>query len=189
MLEEKIKSLKPLVTKKKKTENLIVLLIILVIAVITINIFLSDKKEDKNNNTTGKELAVEIDKKTDNDIEDSLTNILSKIDGVGKVEVLVTYSETSCIVPLYNQKNTKSVTEETDTNGGKRTIENYDENKEVVSGKNSEPISEKVIMPKIEGAIIAAEGADNVNVKSNIVSAVEAVTGIPNYKIQVFKLK
>ena len=53
----------------------------------------------------------------------------------------------------------------------------------------SEPITEKVIMPVIEGAIITAEGAGNANVKSSIVSAVEAVTGLAVHKIQVFEMR
>ena len=43
-------------------------------------------------------------------------------------------------------------------------------------------------MPKIEGAIILAEGADDANIKNNIIVAVEAVTGLSTHKIQVFKL-
>ena len=43
-------------------------------------------------------------------------------------------------------------------------------------------------MPQIEGAIITAKGASNSNVKSNIISAVEAVTGIATHKIQVFEM-
>ena len=43
-------------------------------------------------------------------------------------------------------------------------------------------------MPVIEGAIITAQGASNANVKSSIVSAVEAVTGLAVHKIQVFEM-
>lgn len=46
-----------------------------------------------------------------------------------------------------------------------------------------------IVSPKIEGAIITAQGASNVEVKSNIISAVEAVTGIGSHKIQVFEMK
>ena len=53
----------------------------------------------------------------------------------------------------------------------------------------SKPITEKVIMPVIEGAIITAQGASNANIKSSIVSAVEAVTGLAIHKIQVFEMK
>lgn len=44
----------------------------------------------------------------------------------------------------------------------------------------------KAAEPVIEGAIVTASGAENSNVKSNIVSAVEAVTGLATHKVQVF---
>ena len=51
------------------------------------------------------------------------------------------------------------------------------------------PITEKVVMPKVEGAIILAEGANDASIKNNIILAVEAVTGLSTHKIQVFQLK
>ena len=46
-----------------------------------------------------------------------------------------------------------------------------------------------IVSPKIEGAIITAQGASDAVVKSNIVLAVEAVTGLPTHKIQVFEME
>ena len=43
-------------------------------------------------------------------------------------------------------------------------------------------------MPTIEGAIITAVGAGNATVKSNIIQAVEAATGLATHKIQVFPM-
>ena len=54
-------------------------------------------------------------------------------------------------------------------------------------GENK-PITEKVVMPVIEGAVITAQGAENASIKSSIVSAVEAVTGLAVHKIQVFEM-
>lgn len=50
-------------------------------------------------------------------------------------------------------------------------------------------MTQKVVTPKMEGAIITAVGAQNGTIKSNIVQAVEAVTGLPTHKIQVFEMK
>ena len=50
-------------------------------------------------------------------------------------------------------------------------------------------ITQKTVSPKIEGAIITAEGGENANVKTQIIQAVEAATGLATHKIQVFKLK
>ena len=68
-------------------------------------------------------------------------------------------------------------------------IESTDINKEIVfeqeNGENK-PITEKIVMPKIEGAIITAKGAGDMTIKTNIIQAVEAVTGLATHKIQVF---
>jgi stage III sporulation protein AG len=72
--------------------------------------------------------------------------------------------------------------------GGTRLIESIDEDKEIVVDSNNNPITEKVVMPKIEGAIIIAEGGENIEVKANIIQAVAAVTGLTSHKIQVFKM-
>ena len=44
-------------------------------------------------------------------------------------------------------------------------------------------------MPTIQGAIVTAEGANNAEVKTNIINAVGAVTGLTIDKIQVFELE
>lgn len=109
----------------------------------------------------------------------------------GKVQVLITYSETSKVVAMYNENNVTNNTEETDTNGGTRKIEQVDSNREIIfEEKNGEkiPITEKIIMPKIEGAVIIAQGAENINIKTNIIQAVAAATGLPSYRIQVFPM-
>lgn len=72
--------------------------------------------------------------------------------------------------------------------GGTRLIESIDEDKEIVVDSNNNPITEKVVMPKIDGAIIIAEGGENIEVKANIIQAVAAVTGLTSHKIQVFKM-
>lgn len=52
----------------------------------------------------------------------------------------------------------------------------------------SVPATQTVINPKIEGVIVTAEGAGDVNIKTNIILAVEAVTGVPTHKVQVFSM-
>ena len=44
-----------------------------------------------------------------------------------------------------------------------------------------------MVEPKIEGAIITAKGASDINVKTAIIQAVEAATGLATHKIQVFQ--
>ena len=186
---------------KKKMENMVILLIILIITCIAVNkIWNGDKKEDetqtRQNTTTGKQLATqENNSNSENttDLQSNLERILSNIDGVGKVSVLLTYSESSELVPLYDETKSETTTEEADTSGGKRTTTDTNTQKSAIMQENSSGeksiITQKTVSPKIEGAIITAEGGENANVKTQIIQAVEAATGLATHKIQVFELK
>lgn len=50
------------------------------------------------------------------------------------------------------------------------------------------PVTQSIITPVIEGAVVTASGASDSNVKTNIVQAVEAATGLATHKIQVFEM-
>lgn len=182
---------------KKKIENLVVFIIILIVTIIAINaIWNTDNKESNTNLDTNKQLA-----KTDEPIDEEITsedklrtnlkNILEKINGVGQVDVLITYSESSQIVAMYNENTKETSTEEKDETGGTRVIKESDTQKDVIYEEDNgekKPITQKTVMPKIEGAIITAQGASNADVKTNIIQAVEAVTGLATHKIQVFEM-
>ncbi|MBR0490695.1 MAG: hypothetical protein IJJ82_01430 [Clostridia bacterium] len=197
MFRDKLKFLKPQEdgNDKKKIENLVFFVIILIITIIAINIVWSDndsKKKSKDNiNDTTKQLAsTTMETSSDIGLEQKLKNILETIQGVGKVNVFINYSESSETVAMFNENSKTSTTEETDTSGGKRIIEQKDTQKDVVyqdSNGDKIPITQKTIQPKIEGAIITAEGAGNASVKACIIQAVEAATGLATHKIQVFK--
>ena len=186
---------------KRKLENIFAFVIILIVTIIAINFIINDgKSEEIESNDPNKRLATTQDTNTSNDTSETeekdelvknLENILSKINGVGRVEVMITYSETSKTIPVYNEESTQEDTEETDSNGGTRKITQTDTRKEVIYEEvdgNRTLITQSVVSPTIEGAIITAEGASNATVKANIVQAVEAVTGIATHKIQVFEM-
>ena len=50
-------------------------------------------------------------------LEERLENILNKMSGVSNVSVLITYSSSNEIVPIFNEKNNISITEEKDVDG------------------------------------------------------------------------
>ena len=191
MLKEKLNKLLKS-NDKKKTENLVVLLIILVVTVVAINVIWKDE-ENKSINTSdnSKKLVANNEEKIiqhQDTLEVKLENILSNISGVGNVDVLISYNETEEIIPVYNKKDKKSITNESDSSGGTRVVEESDTSQEVIY-QNEEIIIQKTISPKIEGAVITATGANNSIVKNNIIQAVEAATGLATHKIQVFEKK
>ena len=131
--------------KSKKTENLIAFLVILVITLIIMNNIIKEDDTKKSKDVSGTELVSSgvQNHEMSTDLEKRLESILSKIDGVGKVSVLVTYSQSNTVIPMYNESMSKSVTEETDTSGGVRTIQSEDSEKSVVTGSDSNPVTRK----------------------------------------------
>lgn len=187
--------LKGIFKGKKKTENLVVLLVLMIVVVVAINYIwngnTTDNKETKSNKQNSEAIQVSENIKED-DLETRMEKILTQIAGVGKVKVMLTYSESSKILPIYDENSKVSNTTESDNNGGTRTISETDSQKAIIYKENSdgsrEPVTQSVINPKIEGAIIAAEGATNADIKTKIVQAVEAATGLASHKIQVFEM-
>ena len=179
--------------KKKQIENIVVFIIILIVTVLIINNMWSGEEKEKSEeiNDSTRVLAQISSPKGKDDLENRLENILETINGVGRVNVLIKYSESSTVVAMYNETTSESTTKESDGDGGSKDVKETENKKEIVytdeDGTNK-PITEKVVMPVIEGAIVTARGAGNANVKASIVSAVEAVTGLAVHKIQVFEM-
>lgn len=202
MLKEKISKIKNSLIKadgssnnKKTIENLVVFIILLIVTVVMINYIWNGKEKEKTQkqNLVGvKTLAEEPEKsQVDDDMESKLENILSKIKGVGEIKVAVMYSKTSEIVPMYNEDSSEKLTEETDSNGGNRRVEETTVKKDIIYEENSgvkNPITQSIISPTIEGAIITAKGAGDAQIKANIIQAVEAATGLATHRIQVFEM-
>ena len=204
---------------KKKIENLVFFVVLLIITILIINFIWNGNNESNKEitNDTSKKLASNgtstysnlesgeinsngisdngnIDSNMDNveNLENKLKNILSKIKGVEDVNVCLNYSESSEVVAMYNENSKTTSTEETDDTGGTRKIEETDSQKEVIYKEDDgvkTPITAKIIKPKIEGAIITAKGVENADVKTNVIQAVEAVTGLATHKIQVLVSK
>ena len=191
MLKELFKKSENSKDKKKQIENIVVFIIILIITVLIINnMWSSGENESKQEKADTTKVLAQTSSSQQDDLESNLEDILETINGVGKVKVLIKYSESSTVVAMYNETISESITKENDGNGGSKDVKESENKKEIVytdeDGTNK-PITEKVVMPVIEGAIITAQGASNVNIKTSIVSAVEAVTGLPVHKIQVFE--
>lgn len=193
--------LKNMFTGKRKNENLVVLLVLVIIVVISINYIWKGENNKKDSNAQKsvtqedknvKEVSAE---NTDDsaELEKRLENILSKISGVGETKVMITYAESSSVEPVYDENIKSSNTVESDKSGGTRSISETNNQKQVIYKQNSdgskEPITKSLVSPKIEGAIIAAKGASNDDIKAKIIEAVGAATGISAHKIQVFEME
>ena len=111
------------------------------------------------------------------DIEQRLTQILSQIDGAGKVSVLVTMEEGEQII--YQQD------EDVNSDGSGR----YDTVTVTESDRSQSGLVQQVIPPKYQGVIVVCQGAQKASVRLNIIDAVAKVTGLGTDRISVLKMK
>lgn len=181
---------------KKIIYNLLIVVIICTIILISLSTFYPKKDLESMDSSINKE-ASEASADTNipesaysDSMESRLEKILSQIDGIGEVEVMITYETSTEVVPASNTTKSEQTTQEKDMQGGTRTTkqENTTENIVTVSGQdyNNSPIVIKEIKPIIRGVIVVAEGADNPEVKSNLIEAVTTIFQIKSNKVKIY---
>jgi stage III sporulation protein AG len=181
------KDITKILEKLKKKENLFVLILVgMLLMVIS---FPVDKKEG-----TIEETTVETQKKETNQVEQleqRLEQILSKVDGVGEVQVMITLKSEGEKIVEKDTESTENTTNETDSQGGERKTTDYSKKESTVfvenEGGGSEPYVTKEMEPEIEGILVIAQGGDKPSVAQNISEAVLALFPIDAHKIKVMK--
>ena len=108
-------------------------------------------------------------------MEEKLNNLISKIENVGKVNVLINYDGTNEQIIL---KNTESKIE----NGVKVETETA----VLIGGK---PYVIKENSPKVNGVVVVCEGADNLSVKLNIIEVIKTMLNVSSENIKIIKMK
>ncbi len=121
--------------------------------------------------------------------KEDLTNILSKIEGVGEVSVMISFESGEVQVPAFNSTTQVSETKESDTQGGTRDINQQNDGNTIVmstNNNNNEPFIIKTYNPPVVGVVIVAEGAESNKVKYDIQMAVSALYDLTFDKVNVY---
>lgn len=180
--------------KNMKKEQLFILLLVgLLLCVIVIP---TDKKEKVHKNEEHSKSSIspktEVQENYEEKMEQKLEDTLSYINGVGKVEVMITMKDSGESIIEKDVPETSSTVSETDKEGGTRTTIERTSNEETVYSKSEDgtntPYVIKNLEPKIEGIVIIAEGGDDSSVVQNICDAVLALFPVEIHKIKVVKM-
>ncbi|MCT4543700.1 MAG: stage III sporulation protein AG [Vallitalea sp.] len=125
-------------------------------------------------------------------LEKRLEKEFAKIDGVGKVEVIIMLKTSGEIVINKDAPNSESEIDEVDSDGGTRKSSQKESKEATVLINNSDgstkPIILKELEPQISGVVIIAEGGDNILVKNNLINAAKVLLDVPMHKIEVMKM-
>ena len=168
----KLKDLWQKVKSIKNYEIILSLIIIAIVLLIYFSVSENGKIEQKNVEETSISLI--------DGLEERVGNILNKIDGVGDVDVLITFNSTVEQVTAQTE-NSHSTTTSSDSNS---TTTSTSTSSPIISNQNVIVLQEK--MPQIIGVIVVAEGADNPKVRMNILSALSTALDIDKNSIQIF---
>lgn len=170
-----MEKLKDIWQKIKSIKNYEIIICLIIISIVLLIYFSVDGKEKDNEGITE---AVNLSL-TDG-LEERVGNILSKIEGVGEVDVLITFSSTAEQITASNE-NTHSTTSSTNDNS---TTTSTNTSTPIISNQNVIVLQEK--MPEIIGVIVVAKGADSPKVRLNILSAVSTALDIDRNSIQIY---
>jgi len=106
--------------------------------------------------------------------------ILSRIEGAGRVELLLTLRTSGASV---YQTDTRTVT------SGSGTTEECETVFGQTSGSGKKPVVQTTLAPQYQGALVVCDGADRASVRLAVVQAVASLTGLGSNQIAVVKMK
>lgn len=113
-------------------------------------------------------------------LDDRLAQVLTQVQGAGKVTVLLTKGEGEQTI---YQADTDTSSGETNTAERKTTVTVTD------AQRNQTGLIQQVNPPKYLGAVVLCEGADDPTVRLSVTDAVSKATGLGANRISVLKLK
>ena len=148
--------------------------VLLILALGVVLMCIPVSKEEKNDIDSSEKFQQE------DSMEDRLEEILSQLQGAGKVEVILTIAEGERILYQYDEDRDIS---EHGTSEKKDTVIISDNN------RNESAVITQILPPIYRGAIIVCQGADQASVRLAIVEAVSKATGLGADKICVLKMK
>lgn len=125
------------------------------------------------------------------ELEQRLEQALSRMDGVGNVQVMITFKDSGEAIVEKDVSFSSDVQNQEEKDGTVTEKTVNESNEETVYASDSDdgdPFVSKQNMPSIEGVLVIAEGGSNTKVAANISEAVQALFGLEAHKIKVVKM-
>ena len=160
----------------KKNHLLLILLAGILLLVVTFPDVRSKPSADESEDGSASVMNENTDlQKYADDLEKEIAGILSRVEGVGKVEVMITLKSGNRKIVEKDERSTRDdAAEETSV---------YRQN----ADGSSEPYVNTELSPGIEGVAVIAEGGGSPVVRQEITEAVQALFDVEAHKIKIMK--
>lgn len=120
------------------------------------------------------------------ELEGRLRNILSCIDGVGRVDVTLTFASGAETEYAVNASTTMRTTEESDSEGQSRSVvEQTSSDSLVLLDGDGSPVAVRQSMAEVQGVLVVAQGGDDPAVCAQISAALQNLLDVPAHKIVI----
>ena len=152
----------------------------------------SERPEEQKARQSDGELVLEAMERYADQKEREVEELLEKVEGVGRVKVMLTLSSSEQRVPMQNGQSKEEEIKEKDREGATRDTSEYESQKEnVLIQKEGEagPYVVQIYAPLVEGVAVVAEGADSGEKKKEIIETIQALFRIEAHKIKVMKME
>lgn len=126
-------------------------------------------------------------------LENSLTDIVTRIQGAGNAKVLVTLERgTQYIYATEEKKSNQTTEDKSDGAITKNEANDNTENKYIIikdADGGQKALAVTQVQPIIKGVVVVCDGGDNPEVEQNIISAVTTALDISSVRVCVIKAK
>ena len=169
---------------KKKTQYLAVLLVVAIILAIYFSSLDTGSAQKTDGEAAAGALAETIS--SDTEMEDRLKRVLSKVDGVGDVDVIINYESTAERVPAFSEDRQVSKSDSQDTSS--ETTSEKSDIATVQGNGASEALIVKENQPEVRGVIVVAQGVEDISVRMNLLNAVTTLLNVSADKVEILKM-
>jgi stage III sporulation protein AG len=124
-------------------------------------------------------------------LENSITDIVTRIQGVGTAKVLVTLEQSTQYIYATEEKKSNQTTEDKSGSSSIKNEANNNTETKYILAKDADgtqkalPITE--VQPIVKGVVVVCDGGDNPAVQQNVISAVTTALNITTVRVCVIK--
>ncbi len=124
-------------------------------------------------------------------LEHTLEELLSTMEGAGKVKVMVTLESSGESIVEKDVTTGIDASTQVNADGGSHNTSANEKTGETVyvqQDRVSYPYVKQVISPQVAGVVVSVQGGDNLTLNKNITEAIQALFGIDAHKIKIIKM-
>lgn len=124
-------------------------------------------------------------------LEDTLEEVLSTMEGAGKVKVMITLESSGESIVEKDVTTGIDASTQVNADGGSHNTSGNEKTGETVyvqQDRVTYPYVKQIISPRVAGVVVSAQGGDNLTINKNITEAIQALFGIDAHKIKIIKM-